>query len=213
MEDKKAWIYIHIPKTAGRFIRLRVKESKDTSKIVIPFANNLKYSLSFKYHSNISFVRQQIELANDGRVGFVVIVRNPYDRMYSMWKWCSSHVLFDSVVDPVCLCFPNVKENFEDFLLNLKNGKYDFYHCMQKQTSFFAGGEDRFVKTMKFEELNTTVKTFFENNGVTWSDEKVNETGEKNYREVYNTLMRDIVIERCHEEFEKFNYSLDLQFK
>jgi hypothetical protein len=63
---------------------------------------------------------------------------------------------------------------------------------------------------MKFEELNTTVKTFFESNGVTWSDQKVNETNGRNYREIYNNTMRDIVIERCSEEFEKFNYSLDL---
>lgn len=204
MKDKKAWIYIHIPKTAGKFIKSRIEESKDTSKIVIPFANNSTCPVLFKYHSNISFVRQQIELANDHRIGFVVVVRNPYDRMYSMWKWLRLHGMIGN------LDLPQVEEKFEDYLLNLKSGKYDMCYFMQNQTFFFTGGEDRFVKTMKFEELNTTVKTFFESNGVIWSDEKENVTEGRNYYEVYNNTMRDIVIERCNEEFEKFNYSLDL---
>ena len=204
MEDKKAWIYIHIPKTAGMFIKSRIEASKDTSKILDPFTTNTTYSIPVKNAPSISFVRQQIELANDDRVGFIVIVRNPYDRMYSMWKWSR---LYGNIGN---LDFPQVEENFEDYLLNLKNGKYDICYFMQRQTFFFTGEEDCYVRTMKFEELNTTVKTFFENNGVTWSDEKINETSGRNYREIYNNIMRDIVIERCGEEFEKFNYSLDL---
>jgi hypothetical protein len=81
---------------------------------------------------------------------------------------------------------------------------------MQRQTFWFTGEEDCYVKTMKFEELNSTVKTFFENNGVTWSEGKVNATVGKNYQEVYTSKMKDIVFERCQEEFEKFGYSLDL---
>jgi hypothetical protein len=200
----KGWIYIHIPKTAGMFIKSRIKESRDTSKILDPFATNNTYSIPVKNAPSISFVRQEIELSNDNRIGFVVIVRNPYDRMYSMWKWLriNGHVgNFD---------FPNVEEKFEEYLLNLKNGKYDNCYFMQRQTFWFTSEEDCYVKTMKFEELNTTVKTFFESNNVIWSDVKVNTTFGINYDEVYNTQMRNIVIERCGEEFEKFNYPLDL---
>lgn len=204
MEDKKAWIYIHIPKTAGTFIKERIQQSKNTSKILDPFTTNTTYSVPVKNAPSISFVKQQIKIANDDRVGFVVVVRNPYDRMYSMWKWSR---LYGNIGN---LDFPEVEEKFEDYLLNLKSGKYDFCYFMQNQTFFFTGEENSFVKTMKFEDLNTTVKTFFENNGVIWSNMKVNAIEGKNYREIYNTTMRDIVTERCSEEFEKFNYSLDL---
>lgn len=204
MEDKKAWIYIHIPKTAGMFIKSRISESKNTSKILDPFANNFIYSIPIINAPSISFVREQIPLSNDGRVGFIVIVRNPYDRIYSLWKWSRNYGRIGN------LDFPNVEENFEDYVISLSSGKYDVYYFMQRQTFWFTGEEDCYVKTMKFEELNTTVKTFFENNGVTWSNDKVNATVGKNYREVYNSKMRDIVIERCQKEFEKFGYSLDL---
>jgi len=204
MENKKAWVYIHIPKTAGMFIKSRIEKSKNTSKILDPFVSNTTYSVPVKNAPSISFVRQQIPLSNDEKIGFIVIVRNPYDRVYSLWKWSRVYGGVGS------LDFPDVEENFEDYIISLGSGKYDICYFMQRQTFWFTGEENCFVKTMKFEELNTSVKTFFENNGVTWSDKKVNDIGGKNYQEVYNTQMRDIVIERCGEEFEKFGYSLDL---
>jgi hypothetical protein len=204
MENKKAWIYVHIPKTAGMFIKYRIAESKNTSKILDPFISNITYSVPVKNAPSISFVRQQIPLSNNENVGFVVIVRNPYDRIYSLWKWSR---VYGGVGN---LDFPDVEENFEDYVISLGEGKYDMCYFMQRQTFWFTGEEDCYVKTMKFEELNSTVKTFFENNGVTWSEGKVNATVGKNYQEFYTSKMKDIVFERCQEEFEKFGYSLDL---
>ena len=205
MEDKKAWIYIHVFKTAGMFIKSRIAESKNTSRILDPFVTNTTYSVPLRHAPSISFVRQEIKLANDGRVGFVVVVRNPYDRLYSLWKWTRAAGNVGN------LLYPEVEERFGDFLINLNQGKYDSFYLMQRQTFWFTGEEDCYVKTMKFEELNTTVKTFFENNGVTWSNDKVNVTGGLPYRDMYDNIKsRDMVIERCHEEFERFGYSLDL---
>jgi len=204
MEDKKAWVYIHIPKTAGMFIKSRIAESKNTSNVLDPFVTNATYSVPVKNAPSISFVRKQISSSNNEKVGFIVIVRNPYDRVYSLWKWSRVYG-YDGNLD-----FPGVEENFEDYIISLGSGKYDMCYFMQRQTFWFTGEENCFVKTMKFEELNTSVKTFFENNGVTWSNDKVNASVGKNYREVYTPKMRDIVLERCQEEFEKFEYSLDL---
>lgn len=204
MENKKAWIYIHIPKTAGTFIKSRIKESIKTSKILDPFSNNSTFSIPLRNAPSIKFVREQIKNSNDDRVGFVIIVRNPFDRIYSMWKWSR---IYGEIGN---LDFPDVEDNFEDYLMSLSLGKYDTCYFMQKQTFFFTGGEDRYVETMKFEELNTTVKTFFENNGVIWSNEKINATGGESYKEIYSNKMRDIVVEKYAEEFQKFNYSLDL---
>jgi len=205
MGDKKAWIYIHIPKTAGTFIKSRIENSIKTSKILDPFVSNTTYSVPVKNAPCISFVRQQIPLSNDKQIGFVVVVRNPYDRIYSLWKWSKLYGYAGN------LDFPNVEENFEQYVTSLGEGKYNMCYFMQNQTFWFTGEEDCYVKTMKFEELNTTVKTFFESNGVTWSDEIINSSfGVESYKEVYTPKMRDMVIERCHEEFERFGYSLDL---
>jgi len=205
VENKKAWIYIHIPKTAGQFVKSRIIETKkNTSKIIIPFLNDKGFSPILKFHPNISFVKKQISLSNDERVGFIVIVRNPYDRLYSLWKWSTSNGNHSDVE------FPGVEKKFEDYIISLGKSKYDGFYFMQKQTFWFIGEENSFVKIMKFEELNTTVKTFFENNGITWSNKKINAILGQDYRDVYTPKIRDMVIERCHEEFERFGYSLDL---
>jgi hypothetical protein len=201
---KRAWIYIHIPKTAGMFLKQRILESRITSKILDPFSNNQTYSIPIRNAPSIYFVRQQIKQSNDDRVGFVVLVRNPYDRIYSMWKWLRLNGSIGS------LDFPMVEENFKDFVLSLSNGNYDSYYFMRKQTFFLSGGEDRFVKIMKFEEINTTVKSFFEENGVIWSDEKVNATFGKHYNDVYDSEMKEAIFNRCEEEFDNFGYSLDI---
>ena len=36
MNNKKAWVYIHIPKTGGMFIKSRISASKETTKILDP---------------------------------------------------------------------------------------------------------------------------------------------------------------------------------
>lgn len=200
----KGWIYIHIPKTAGLFINSRISESKTTSKILTPFVYTQNYDSLLSSHPTISFVRNHLQLSNDTRIGFVTTVRNPYDRIYSLWKWSRK---FGSSTR---LDFTNVEENFEDFVISLGNGKYDVYYFMQKQISFLNGGEDRHVKIIKFENLNTEGKTFFEENGVTWSNLKVNAIPKINYIDAYTTISKNIVKEKYKEDFELFNYSLDL---
>jgi hypothetical protein len=200
----KGWIYFHIPKTAGLFINSRISESKNTSKILTPFIYNSNYNTLLSSHPTISFVRKHLEMSNDERIGFFTTVRNPYDRIYSLWKWsrrCGSSVSLE---------FPDVEENFEDFVISLDNGKYDINYFMQKQIFFLKGGEDRHVKIIKFENLNTEGKIFLEENGVTWSDIKVNVTPGINYIDAYTTISKNIVKEKYKEEFELFNYSLDL---
>ena len=124
--------------------------------------------------------------------------------MHSLWKWSRLNGEIGN------LDFPQVENNFEDYVLNLSSGKYDTCYFMQKQSFWFTGQENCYVKTMKFEELNTTVKTFFETNGVTWSDTKVNESPGPDYKTAYTPKMIEIVKERFKDEFETFGYSADL---
>jgi len=202
-ENKEAWIYIHVPKTAGTFIKSRIKESIETSKILDPFVNNNIFSTPIKNAPSISFVKKHIELVSDERIKFITVVRNPYDRIYSLWKWSRVYGL------PGNLEFPEVETNFNDFAISLSEGNYDHYYFMQKQT-FFVKGENERLKVMKFEDLNTDVKFFFEQNGVKWSDNKLNDIPGKNYTDVYTEESMKAIQKRCLEEFEMFNYSIEL---
>jgi hypothetical protein len=202
-QDKEAWIYIHIPKTAGTFIKSRIKESIETSKILDPFVNNNIFSIPIKNAPRISFVKKYIELSNDERVKFISIVRNPYDRIYSLWKWSRVYGL------PGNLEFPEVETNFNDFAISLSEGNYDHYYFMQRQT-FFLNGYDERLKIIKFEDLNTQGKSFFEQNGVKWSNQKLNDINGERYVDVYTEESMKAIQERCLEEFEMFEYSTDL---
>ena len=70
-ENKEAWIYIHVPKTAGTFIKSRIKESIETCKILDPFVNNKIFSTPIKNAPSISFVKKHIELVSDERIKFI----------------------------------------------------------------------------------------------------------------------------------------------
>lgn len=201
-ENKEAWIYIHVPKTAGMFIKSRIKESIETSKILDPFVNNNMFSTPIKNAPSISFVKKHIELANDERIKFIAVVRNPYDRVYSLWKWSRSHGL------PGNLEFPEVEDKFNDFAISLAEGNYDHYYFMQRQTFFLKEYDDR-LKILKFEDLNTEVKSFFQENGVSWSDQKVNDIPGKHYTDVYTQESIKAIQKRCSEEFEVFDYPIE----
>lgn len=66
------------------------------------------------------------------------------------------------------------------------------------------------LTTMKFEDLNTQVKLFFEENGVKWSNQKLNDIAGEKYIDVYTEESMKAIRKRCLEEFEMFEYSTDL---
>jgi len=202
-EDKQAWIYLHIPKTAGMFIKSRIKESMEMSRILDPFVDNMTFSTPIRNAPRLSFVKNNIEMANDHRVKFISIVRNPYDRIYSLWKWSRVNGLRGS------LEFPEVEDNFNDFAISLAKGNYDYYYFMQRQTFFLDKYDDR-LKILKFEDLNTEVKTFFQKNKVSWSEKKINDIPGKKYTDVYTEESTKLIRNRCFEEFEMFDYPVDL---
>lgn len=203
MDDKiQVYIYIHVPKTAGTFIKKRILNSKETSKILDPFCGE-NYSISIKNAPTIKFVREQIKLSNDDRVGFVGLVRNPFDRVYSLWKWLNKNGTLGSVE------FPSVPPSFSDFISEIEKCEYDRYHFLRPQDEFFRGSEDKYVKILRFEEMYK-VKEFFESHGVVWALGKENAIPLKHYTEVYTFQMIDVIRRKYESEFETFEYSLDL---
>jgi hypothetical protein len=208
MENKK-YIHIHIPKTAGCFIKIilqKAAENNKNLKIIDPLADKTRedYSNPLKFHPSIKFVRKVVPLANDPSTEFITIVRNPYDRIYSLWKYFKKLNIFGSLI------YPYVPENFEDYIDELNNGEYDQYYHMNSQLFFIDGNGENPLQIFKFEEIDTTVRKFFEQNGIKWQDEKVNDISSKSYVEVYTKRTADIVKNLYRNEFELFNYSVEI---
>lgn len=190
--DKKVYIHIHIPKTGGMFIR-----SLNASKIYYPCSD---LPAPFRDHSTLSFLKTHIPAINSDKVGIFTVVRNPFDRIYSLWNYCIKQGNHHS---PSVSMLP---ESFETFVYNLCDDDYLGYYFLQSQMYYIKGYKDFDFQFFKIEETER-LKDFLVNScGATWSDKKINETPKENYKSTYTPEMVKIVIKKFKDEFETFGY-------
>jgi len=201
--EKKVYIYIHIPKTAGMFIKDLILKSEKNSKIFDPFIDINDFTTPVKNTPTIQFVKKMLPAANSDQVGFFVVVRNPYDRIYSMWKWLRQNGVIGS------FDFPAVPNTFKEFVIQLGQGDYDNFYFMQSQLNYTEGENINELKLFKFEDINS-IKSFLQSCNVGWSEKKINNVPGPNYKDVYTSEMIEIVKTKFKEEFEIFEYSTDL---
>lgn len=209
---KKVYIHVHIPKTAGIFIKYMHFNSKN-SKLFYPFSNivttddigrGLIFSNVVKCHNNILFLKKYLPSIVSSEVGLFSVVRNPYDRIYSLWKYCK----IEGVVGSVNV--PHVPEKFEDFIYELCNDEYLGYYFMQSQLFYLKSMEDFDIKIFKFEEMDKIKKFLVNDCNLIWGYKKINDTPGEDYRTVYTSKMVEMVKTKFKDEFKTFGYSTDL---
>jgi hypothetical protein len=201
--EGKVYVYIHIPKNAGMFIKDLISKHEKNSKIFDPFTEVFKLPVPIRNAPTIEFVKEQIPASNSDAVGFFVVVRNPYSRVYSMWKWLRQNGEIGN------LEFPAVPNTFEEFVVQLGQGDYSGFYFMQSQLKYIEGENFNNLKLFKFEDMES-IKSFLETCNVGWSEEKINNIPGPNYKDMYTLEMAEIVKNKFKEEFETFNYSTDL---
>jgi hypothetical protein len=201
--EKKLFVYVHIPKTAGTFIKSLIFKHQDTSDIFDPFTNVTELPIPVRNAPTIKFLKEVLPATRSDQVGFFVVVRNPYDRIYSMWKWSRKNGTIGSSD------FPQVPTKFEEFVVQLGNGDYDEFYFMQSQLNFIEGEELKNLNLFKFEDMGS-VKNFCQKCRVNWSEKKINHVTGPNYKDVYTHETTKIVKEKYEEEFKVFGYSTEL---
>lgn len=193
-----SYIFIHIPKTAGSLIKILLKISPKTPNIKFNLPKNMEDS--YLGHYRVSEIK---ETYTNKKLKYFSIVRNPYDRAFSMWKFLQ---LSRSNSDHVLL--PKIEDNFLDFLSSLKSNKYDSRFF--KSQSYFLDEDFENITTIKYEEMNK-IKDFLEENNVRWMDKKINQSPGIYYKDAYvSELSKEIVKELYAEDFKRFNYDIDL---
>lgn len=196
---KDKYIHIHIPKTAGLYIK-----SLKSPKIIYPDFGIV--SGAIQNHFTIRFLKKYFHDIYEDNIGIFSIVRNPYARIYSNYKWLSKGGggMFGQLWNPL------VTDDFETFVKDLCSDYYAGYYTLQSQIYYIDGYEELDFQFFKLEETDK-LKFFIENFCDTnWIDKKVNETPGEDYRNVYNLKMIEMVKIKFEREFEIFNYSLDL---
>ena len=203
LENKNLYyVYIHIPKTAGTFIKSLISNSPN-SNIFDPFIDVTKLSIPIKNAPTVDMVKEFLPSTLNSKVKYFIVVRNPYDRVYSMWKWSRINGKLGSPD------FPEVSNNFIEFIETFAKGGYDQYHFFQSQSNYIDGEDKNNIKLFKFENMES-IKSFLVENNVNWKDEKINSILAPNYKTMYNLASINYIKEKCANEFDIFEYSTEL---
>jgi Sulfotransferase family len=219
--NKKA-IFIHIPKTAGIYVRSLLRENYDFDLYLCQrpdhfeycetnlnledlnrppyFGNKLKGII--EYYKTSEYLNELMEMDEEKWNTYYkfCFVRNPYDRFVSGWNYIQeTHKLnidFDKYFE-----YENVLSEDEYFHTFLPQYK----HTIDENGKMFID------KICKFENLENDLKEVllkigFTENEITHTNTKINDRAHKNYTEYYNNDLINIINEKFLKDFELFGY-------
>jgi len=204
--NKRLYIPIHIPKTGGSTIKVLVSETNQklilNSKppyrcniIYYPFNRVLPSDGDNNIHISASKIRETLnEEKYCEHCSIFAVVRNPYSRVYSLWKYFK-YYLKDS----------SVSEDFNVFIEEYCSGKYQNNTMFNSQLYFLNGDDD--IQIFKLEEMDKLKQFLIEDCNVTWRYLKSNATLGPSYHEMYNKVSVNLIKNHLKEEFEVLNYS------
>jgi hypothetical protein len=145
------------------------------------------------YQACVSFtVVDSLKTVTDW-VSFTV-VRNPYTRCISSWKYCSS-TRDRSLLD--CLHNPPPRGD-------LKKPDHDYVHFTMKQSEFIFDGENRPTHILRFEHLQKDLDNMFKLYNVSPVELKKLNIG--NYEYQLTDEEREAVYQFYKEDFERLGY-------
>lgn len=211
VNHEKKFVFLHIPKTAGTSVGTTLNKNFG---IYDPYEG-------FGIHHD--------ELTEEILEEYFVFtfVRNPWDRLYSHYKfrkWMNKFVSFDFAVRHLDEAY---KLRFEyDVEMNtptLTSAKeradwYGEYVHIPSQVEFLKGKYNDNLNKIPYidyigrvENLNEDFKYVCNHLGLKYSDiPHLNKSeGSKHYREVYTEDLRDFVAAKYQDDIEMFNYSYE----
>ena len=177
-------IFIHIPKTAGFAIGRCLRD-----------IGALKHGYGFSH-----VIARRIVKQCDSKCVIMGVVRNPYDRLYSIYEFYRKKRT-------------DIKKNvtFENFIMNYKN--YEKYEWADTCYNYLTNKDGKLMTTdiIKFENLQTEYNMFckkynIENNLI---ERNKNDLKDNNVRwdKLYTEEMQKEVNRIFKNDFETFNYS------
>jgi hypothetical protein len=198
-------LFIHIPKTAGRFIE---------QKLSYIFYNNLDLYgghtklLHYYKPDNYNIFKDFITFC---------VVRNPYDRVYSAYKYLEKRFNEENDnQDKMYWRWLNKPSNFSEFINNLdgvykSNDLYNFIHLIkQKDFCFYKNYKVKHI--LKFENLKDDFYTFiniYKNTDLyqkLYSNIYENIKCVDTYIDNYNVEQIKIINKIYSDDFDIFNY-------
>ena len=181
--NKRKIIFIHIPKTAG-----------------VSLVKSIFGDVTLEGHRSVSFYKQVFRSRYSDFFTFT-IVRNPWDRLYSAYKFLEKGGM--NIHDKNAFeTHLSIYRDFEDFVLNGLNKKItlEIMHLIP-QHEFVCDKNGKIIVDHigRFENLNKSIEKI---NDILKSEFKLehhNKTDKKDYKDIYTTKM----IEKVHQIYQK----------
>ena len=205
--------YIHIPKCAGKSIKLYLKKTNKNNKIYyINFESGHKPA---NYNGATIFFKNKKKInANDQLICFV---RNPYSRVISMYHYHKFNKKYKNFNE-------FIKKIYEDKELveYLKDTKFLYpkrnYYLLKttlgtdvayswKQCSTWISGNN-FFYLGKIENISEDLKKICEKLKVMFNENfiHINKSNHKDYRSYYNEKSKKIIEEIYNDDLINFDY-------
>ncbi len=184
-------IFIHIPKTAG-----------------ISLIKSIFGDVTLEGHRSVGYYKQVFKNRYSGFFTFT-IVRNPWDRLYSSYKFLQKGGI--NIHDKNAFeTHLSIYKDFEDFVLKGLNEK-----IISKITHFIPqhefvcdkNGEIIVDYVGKFENLNKSVDKINDILKLEFKLEHYNKTNKKDYKDVYTTEMIEKVNQIYKKDIDIFEYN------
>ena len=197
---KKALTFLRIPKNASTSIYSFFGTSNTIRNEYLD-ANNNKYLNVFEpSHCTLQEAKESLgDYVAD--LPLLAVVRNPYDRMVSMFFFAKKYnlgALYDITLDS----FDGFVEGFYKASKNT-----DFFHA-KSQCDYMKGSDD--VRVCRFENLKDDISKFIRDNNLSFSIndfQKLNSTDHNNYESYYTDKSKDIVMDMWKDDLVRFSYS------
>ena len=208
MTKEKLLTFIRIPKNASTSLYAFFGSSNTVRNEYLSADNPKHLNIFESSHQSISELEVNLGL-DIFKKPVLAVVRNPYDRLVSMYFFARKHGL-GKIYDIDTSEFLNFARGF--YKLSKDS---NFFHAMS-QVEFIEHAEKDNFTVIKFEDLKEGLIKFINKNGlnVTFNADKLeslNGTSHRHYSEYYNAETIEIIKNMWGCDLERFSYSLENQ--
>ena len=194
-KNKKLYIPIHIPKTGGTTIQTLVFETNEQLKNNLDPPHKCNVYYPFQHvHIPVNKIREKITKKKYPNIDTFAIIRNPYTRIYSLWKFIRFKRLHGEVAS-----------DFNIFVSEYCSGKYKNVQFFESQLFFLKGDED--IRIFKLEKMDILKEFLTKECNVIWKDLQSNQTMGPPHYKMYDETSIRLIKYYLKEEFEILNYS------
>lgn len=208
MPIEKLLTFIRIPKNASTSLYTFFGNLNTVRNEYLSGDNPRHLNIFESSHQSISDL--EINLGSDIlNKPVLAVVRNPYDRLVSMYFFAKKHDL-GKIYDVDISDFSRFAKGFHGL-----SSDSNFFHAMS-QVDFIEHSERDSFTVIRFEDLKKGISNFISKNGLSGTFntddlESLNGTIHNHYREYYNDETIEIVRDMWGCDLECFSYSFGSQ--